>query len=145
LTNFTVFVVDSDLSVFSVIVSLDGHDLSFLVDQHVTFPSEELEPSGIGGSRVQVGRSSIALNGDRSTFPLVILNGLSLIIKEELLSFVGFSQGLESQIMSTNAFDNSVHPQLGYDEERSLDLKPNFLVQSLALDLCSIFRVNKFP
>ena len=55
LTNFTVLWVDSNVSVFFVKVSLDGHDLSFLVDQHVTFPSEELEPSGIGCSHVQVG------------------------------------------------------------------------------------------
>jgi len=71
LSNFAVLVVDCNVSVFTVDVSLDGHDLSFLVDQHVTFPSEELEPSGIGGSHVQVGRPSLALNGDRPAFPLV--------------------------------------------------------------------------
>ena len=72
LTDFTILGVDCNVSVFTVNVSLDGHDLSILVvDQHVTFPSEELEPSGIGGSHVQVGRSTIALDGNRSAFPLV--------------------------------------------------------------------------
>jgi hypothetical protein len=61
------------------------------------------------------------------------------------LSFVGFSQGLESQIMSSNTFDNSVHPHFGDDEERFLDLKSEALVQSLALDLFSILNIGKFP
>jgi len=112
LTNFAVFVVDSDVSVFSINISLDSHDLSFVIDKHIALPSEELEPSSIGGSHVQVVRVTIALDGDRSGFPLVRLNGLSLIIQVEHLSFVGCSQGLESQIMSTDAFDNSVHPHL---------------------------------
>jgi hypothetical protein len=71
LTKLAILVVDCNVSVFLIKISLDGHDLSFLVDQHVTFPSEELEPSGIGGSHVQVRRPSLALNGDRSAFPLV--------------------------------------------------------------------------
>jgi hypothetical protein len=33
---------------------LDGHDLSVIVDELVALPSEELEPSSISGSHVQV-------------------------------------------------------------------------------------------
>ena len=113
LTNFTVLVVDSDVSVFSINISLDGHDLFvFDIDKLVALPSEELEPSSIGGSCVQVARFTVTLDSDRSVFPIVVYNGLSLIIQEELLCFVRFSQGLESQMMSSNAFDNSVHPHL---------------------------------
>jgi len=71
LTNLTVLVVDSNISVFRINISINLHDLSFFVDKHVAFQSEELEPSGIGGSCVQVVRSTIALDGDRSVFPLV--------------------------------------------------------------------------
>jgi len=112
LTSLAVLVVDSNVSVFRIDISLDSHDLSFVIDKHIALPSEELEPSSIGGCHVQVVRVTIALDGDRSGFPLVRLNGLSLIIQVEHLSFVGCSQGLESQIMSTDAFDNSVHPHL---------------------------------
>jgi len=34
-------------------------------------PSEELEPSSIGSGHVEVVGSSLALDGDRSVFPLV--------------------------------------------------------------------------
>ena len=71
LTNFTVLVVDSNVSVFRINVSINLHDLSFVVDKHVTLESEKLEPSSISGSHVQVGRVTIALDGDRSAFPLV--------------------------------------------------------------------------
>jgi len=71
LTNLSVLVVDTDVSVFSINISLDGHDLSFVIDKHVALPSEELEPSSIGGSHVQVVRVTIALDGDRSAFPIV--------------------------------------------------------------------------
>ena len=71
LTNFTILGVDCNVSVFRINVSLDSHDLSFVIDKHVAFPSKELEPSSIGGSCIQVVRSTIALDGDRSAFPLV--------------------------------------------------------------------------
>ena len=71
LTPFTVFVIDTDVSVFRIDISLDGHDLSFFVDNHVVLESEKLEPSSIGCSHVQVVRVTIALDGDRSAFPLV--------------------------------------------------------------------------
>ena len=61
------------------------------------------------------------------------------------MSFVGFSQGLESQMMSSNAFNNSVHPHLRDNEERFLDLKSEVLVKSLSLDLFSIFSIDHSP
>ena len=54
LTNLSVLVVDTDVSVFRIDISYDGHDLSFFVDKHVVLESEKLEPSSIGGSHVQV-------------------------------------------------------------------------------------------
>jgi len=48
-------------------------------------------------------------------------------------------------MMSSNAFNNSVHPHLGDDEEWFLDLKSEVLVQSLGLDLFSIFSIGEFP
>ena len=47
--------------------------------------------------------------------------------------------------MSTNAFNNSVHPHLGDDEERFLDFETKVLVQSTGLDLFSIFSIGEFP
>jgi hypothetical protein len=54
LTKFVTFVLNNDVSIFSIIITLDGHDLSVIVDELVALPSEELEPSSIGGSHVQV-------------------------------------------------------------------------------------------
>jgi len=48
-------------------------------------------------------------------------------------------------MMSSNAFDNSVHPHLRDDEERFLDLKSEVFVESLALDLFSIFSIGESP
>ena len=48
-------------------------------------------------------------------------------------------------MMSSNAFNNSVHPHLGYNEERFLDFESKVFVQSLALDIFSIFNIGEFP
>ena len=48
-------------------------------------------------------------------------------------------------MMSSNAFNNSVHPHLGDEEERFLDFNSEVLVQSLGLDLFSIFGIGESP
>jgi hypothetical protein len=48
LVQSSVFVPDNDVSVLLIFVSMDIHNLSFLVDEVIALVSEELEPSCIG-------------------------------------------------------------------------------------------------
>jgi hypothetical protein len=112
LLEIIILVLNRDLSVFSINTTLNGHDLSVIIDKFVALPSEELEPSCICTLHLENICSTIAWNSHSVILPLPRLNGLSLIIKEELLSFVVCIQCIEFHMSSTMALNNSIHPHL---------------------------------
>jgi hypothetical protein len=100
--------VDTNVSVFLIDSTLNFNDLSFLVDNWGTLVSKELPPSWVGSCTSDISWSTIWLDIKRMRFPVVVLNGLWDSIKIPLLLSDVVSPSLQSNIVGTNAFKNSL-------------------------------------
>jgi len=77
--------------------------------------------------------------------PLVASDGLRNLIEVPLLSFNIVSPSLKSNIVSTNAFSNSVEWKLRDNVEWSVDVETEFLIESLGFSLRTFIKIQDIP
>jgi hypothetical protein len=76
---------------------------------------------------------------------MVISNGLSPLIKEELLLFLVLSPSLEDHVSSTEHLNHSVEWKLRNNIEWSINLEAKFFIESLCLYLVSLVNIKNCP
>jgi hypothetical protein len=77
--------------------------------------------------------------------PLVASDGLRNLVKVPLLSQDIVSPSLKSNIVSTNAFSNSVEWKLRDNVEWSVDVETKFFIESLSFSLRTFIKIQDIP
>jgi hypothetical protein len=77
--------------------------------------------------------------------PLVASDGLRHLVKVPLLSLDIVSPSLKSNIISTNAFSNSVEWKLRDNVEWSVDVETKFFIESLSFSLWTFIKIQDIP
>jgi len=128
--------VESNVVVLSISMSSNIHNLSVLLIYKITiFVDEQLPPSWGSSFRTKIEWSTIALDRQWSILPLLRLDGLWLLIIEELLVSATFDVISKSDIVTSIAFNDSLHWHSWLEVEWSIDIKTNSWVSAL----CSWF------
>jgi hypothetical protein len=145
--SLAVSIFHDNVSVFIIKTSLNRDDLTlFVSDKELVLQSEHLPPSRVdtsGSSKVVA--CSIALDFKAKVLPVVVFDGLSNLIEEELLLSCILSPSLEDHIGSSKHLSNSVEWKLRDNIEWSIDVESEFLIQSLSLSLCSLVKIDNLP
>jgi hypothetical protein len=85
------------------------------------------------------------LNIKAVVLPVVVSDGLCLLIEEELLLSSILSPSLEDHIGTTKHLSNSVEWKLRYEVEWSIDVETKFFIESLSLSLWSLIGIENSP
>jgi hypothetical protein len=80
-----------------------------LIDEVWSSPYEELPPSRVGCSQTKVRGSTVGVDINRVSLPVVGLNGLADWIEEELLCSSTLVVHLDNKVACANGFNNSLH------------------------------------
>jgi hypothetical protein len=78
-------------------------------------------------------------------FPVVVLEGLGDLIEVPLLSVCILSPSLEPNVVSTMAFNDSLHWHSRSNIERSVDVETEFFVESFGSNWLCLVKIDNLP
>jgi hypothetical protein len=77
--------------------------------------------------------------------PVVVLEGLGDLIEVPLLGIGVLSPSLQPNVVGTVALSNSLHGHSWSDVEWSVDVEPEFFIETLSSNLISFVNVDNLP